>query len=97
MIGMITRDESNPPPTMMAPMRGPRIYPTPNNAADKSIPTWPLGKSGMATSTFPGQGLSHLMTNAMSAPAPRPWNTVVACAPPTSLATSTSAQAVPSG
>ncbi len=95
--GMITSHDSSPPPTMMAAIRGPRMKPTPNSAAEFSSPSSALRMNGTRACRPSGSTLSQPSRNLNSAPTASPRKTLRALAPPISLATSTSAQAVPSG
>ena len=52
--GMITTHEINPPPTMIAPIRRPRMYPTPRSAGVVETPTTALGMIGSLNLTTSG-------------------------------------------
>ncbi len=93
---MISSDDNSPPLTMTVLTRGPRMKPTPNSAAETSVPSWPLRRNGMRTSISSGTSRSPPTIVLKSPPAMMPSNTPRARPPPW-LATSTSAQAVPSG
>ena len=61
------------------------------------MPTSPLFSNGTFTCASSASARAHPVTALYAAPAPRPMNTFRAWLPPASLATSTWAQAVPSG
>ena len=85
------------PLTMTPDTLYPKIYPTPRRAGRRWKPILPFGKPGIAQLTLSLQNFPNDIRPLKIAPTPRPINTVLACEPPTSLATRTSAQAVPSG
>ena len=47
MTGIITTHDSKLPPTIIDDIRGPRMYPTPNSAADISTANSPFLKKGI--------------------------------------------------
>ena len=92
---MMTSDESAPPATMTVAIRIPRMYPTPTRAGETLTATAAL--NGKAIWNFPATTLKPSVSSLKSIPAPMPAKTGAACWPPPSAATSTSAQASPSG
>src|SRR5688572_6269701 len=98
--GSSTSQDSTPPANMTPAIRGPITYPTPMYSGEMSTWSVALGNTPVRGTDRPiAVGTIWTIHDSafQNAPTPSPMNTVLASAPPRSPATSTSAQAVPSG
>src|SRR3990172_3875146 len=95
MAGMITSAESSPPATMTLAMRMPRMEPPPVSGGEAATAGPALYPTPI--SNPPRISLRPSVISLTAMPTPMPQNTPAAWRPPTSAATSTSAEAMPSG
>src|SRR5690625_2459574 len=94
---MMPSQPKTAPANIMPAIRGPIIKPTPSKAGSVSIPIAAFLNLYISHSTDDGNALTASVKNLNAAPTPSPPNTSDAPLPPSSPATRTSAQAVPSG
>ncbi len=95
--GISTSHEITPPAKSVPDTRGPMMYPTPRYSEVIAARNDAPGSQFGLYSGWPGHIPSVFMQKVYTPPRPSPQNTRPANEPPRSPATSTSAQAVPSG